>query len=147
MFSKKLIVFFTLFCIIIAFFYFVNPKKEIKAVRVGGKDFYVEVASTNLELTRGLSLHLPLTNDQGMLFIFKKDGFYGIWMKDMLFPIDILWIDSNLKVVDVKKDVLPETYPKVFYPKTKNLYVLEIPAGQVDVLKIEIGDVVKFIKK
>lgn len=110
------------------------------------KTFSVEVARTRTELERGLSLHIPLLNDQGMLFVFTKEDFHDIWMKDMLFPIDVLWIDSNLRIIYMEKSILPDSYPKIFSPETKNLYVLEIPSGQVDFLNIKIGDKVKFVK-
>lgn len=95
----------------------------------------------------GLSHRRPLSSDEGMLFVFEKEGFYGFWMKDMLFSIDIIWIDANLKIVHIENNVSPQTYPKVFRPTSKSLYVLEILAGQSEISNIKIGDSVKILKK
>ena len=147
MFSKKILTTLIFLLIFMGVFMFFSPPREIKEVVMGDKTFFVEVARTRSELEKGLSLHAPLLDDQGMLFVFTGEDFYGFWMKDMLFPIDIVWIDSNLTVVHTEKNVLPEDYPKIFRPATKSLYVLEVGAGQVDYLNVKIGDIVKFIRK
>jgi uncharacterized membrane protein (UPF0127 family) len=144
---KKIQIIFVVLVIAVGLVMISNSQKQIKEVIVGGKTFFVELAKTEMEQNRGLSLHVPLSDNQGMLFIFQKEGLYGFWMKDMLFPLDIIWIDSNLRIIYVEKSILPETYPKTFYPKSKSLYVLEISAGQSDILNIKTGDTVKLIKK
>lgn len=102
---------------------------------VDGQKVAVDIADSDEERIRGLSGR----EEQSMLFIFDKEDFYGIWMKDMLFPIDIIWIDKDLKVVHVERDISPETHPEVFQPETKALYILEIPTG---LITVEIGDIV-----
>ena len=79
-----------------------------------------------------------------MLFIFDSPAQYGFWMKDMDFAIDIVWIDEKFHVVDVDKEVLPETFPQVFYPDQAVVYVLELPAGTVDKYQIATSTVVQF---
>ena len=64
-----------------------------------------------------------------MLFIFPKDDKYGFWMKDMLVPIDIFWLDSKGHVVSIASGVATSTYPNVFYPAAPARYVLETAAG------------------
>ena len=54
------------------------------------------------------------------------------WMKDMEFWIDVLWINEDFEIVDIVENMLPETFPEVFYPKTDSLYVIEFPAGSVE---------------
>jgi uncharacterized membrane protein (UPF0127 family) len=144
---KKIQTILIILAIIVGLILLSNEQREIKGVIVDGKTFSVEIAKTEMELERGLSLHVPLKDDQGMLFIFQTGGMYGFWMKDMLFPLDIIWIDSNLQIVHIEKNLSPDSYPKIFYPGAKSLYVLEIPAGQADILQIKTGDTVKFIKK
>lgn len=143
---KKIQIIFVILVIIIGLVLISNSQKQIKEVIVGGKTFFVELAKTETEQNRGLSLHVPLLDNQGMLFVFQKPDLYGFWMKDMLFSLDIIWIDSNLRIIHIEKSILPDTYPKTFYPESKSLYVLEISAGQSDILNIKIGDAVKFIK-
>ena len=77
---------------------------------INDETFVVEVAQTEKERIQGLSGRNEMPND-GMFFIFDKDGRHGIWMKDMQFPIDILWLGSDFAVVDFKENVLPNTYP------------------------------------
>jgi len=79
-----------------------------------------------------------------MLFIFDNESLHGIWMKDMNFAIDILWIDEGYKVVDIKKDAKPESYPEVFIPEVPSKYVLEVNAGFLEENDIEIGDKIIF---
>jgi uncharacterized membrane protein (UPF0127 family) len=124
-----------------------STNNKIQGVILGEKLFEVEVMDDDVERIRGLSLHSPLEDNQGMLFVFPEDDLYGFWMKDMLFPIDIIWIDKNLVIVHIETNVLPETYPKVFSPSVPARYVLELSAGQSDFLKLKIGDSIKILKK
>ncbi len=96
---------------------------------------------------RGLSGHKPLTPDEGMLFVFPKAGNYGFWMKDMTFPLDIIWFDQNFHVTHIEKALSPDTYPKTFYPNANSEYVLEVNAGQAATVDLKIGDTATFIKK
>ena len=118
---------------------FVAPKPS-PVVTLGGKLFSVEIADTPATQERGLSGHAPLSDGQGMLFVFDKSDNYGFWMKDMTFPIDIVWLNSDMKIAHIEKSVFPETYPKVFYPNALTQYVLEISAGQSDILHLKTGD-------
>ena len=60
-------------------------------------------------------------------------------MKEMNFPIDIIWLDENLKIVAIKENAMTESYPEVFTPSTPARYVLEVPAGFVQKNKISVG--------
>jgi uncharacterized membrane protein (UPF0127 family) len=104
------------------------------------------VADTQATRAKGLSGHAPLLPTEGMLFVFDQPTYPGMWMKDMLFPIDIVWLDQNSIIVDIKDSVGPETYPQVFAPRAKSLYVVELPAGFAKRHEIKIGDQVT-IKK
>jgi len=64
-----------------------------------------------------------------MLFVFPKDYKYGFWMKDMLMPVDIFWLDDKGHVVSIAQNVATSTYPNVFYPTEPSRYVLETVAG------------------
>jgi uncharacterized membrane protein (UPF0127 family) len=66
-------------------------------------------------------------------------------MKEMKFPIDIIWVDKDFKVVSLKENITPETYPEVFYPEDQSLYVLETGAGFIQKHKIRINDPIKII--
>ena len=135
-------------CIIVfvAVLSFLYTRSYPDQVRLNGKVFNVEVVDTRVLLEKGLAGHQPLSNDEGMLFVFQTPEKYGFWMKDMTFPIDIFWIDDNRSVVHIEKSVSPDTYPQIFYPEEKNLYVLETAAGQAEELNTKIGDKLEFIR-
>jgi uncharacterized membrane protein (UPF0127 family) len=101
--------------------------------------FSVAVSRTTAELRKGLSGSDPLLSGQGMLFVFPEDGRYGIWMKDMNYPIDVLWLSSDKKVVHIREGFLPSSFPEVEHPSSSARYVLELSAGSVRRSGIKIG--------
>ena len=109
-------------------------------LKVGEHNIILEIADTDAKRTQGLSGRTALENNHGMLFIFEEPGKYGFWMKDMLFPIDIVWISADLQVVGVERNVLPESYPQIFYPQTLINYALELNSGEAERLGIDIGE-------
>lgn len=100
----------------------------------------VEVAATEESRMQGLSGRSSLRRGDGMIFVFHEPGHWGMWMKDMLFSIDIIWLDRVGKVVAVEKNVAPHTYPKIFESPVGAWYVLELPAGDADHYLIAEGD-------
>lgn len=106
---------------------------------VGTVAIDVTIANTEEERKLGLSNTKPLKDLQGKLFLFDKEGFYGMWMKDMNYPIDIIWVNNDLEIVHIEENVSPETYPKVFGPDEPARYVLETKAFFVSTYKIKEG--------
>jgi hypothetical protein len=104
-----------------------------------------EIADTPLLEERGLSGRISLNSNRGMLFIFSTPGIYGFWMKDMNFPLDMVWMDVNHKVVSVNSDVLPSTYPNTFFPPSNISFVLELNAGATREFGIATGTELKFV--
>ena len=74
-----------------------------------------------------------------MLFVFEQLGYPGIWMKDMQFSIDVLWLDQTNTIVDIREVVSPETYPQVFAPKAKSIFVIELPADSYKNTKLKLA--------
>jgi uncharacterized protein len=111
----------------------------IVPVTLGRAALHVLVADTESRRTLGLSYRESLGKNQGMLFVFDESGKHGIWMKEMKFPIDIIWLDGNLKVVDLKRNISPDTFPEVFESKTDANFVLEVNSGFADKHDISIG--------
>lgn len=101
-------------------------------------DFSVAIADNNNKRQQGLSGVQSLKYNEGMLFVFDTVDYHQFWMKDMLFPLDFVWIDQNWNVADITENVLPGTYPQIFTPKVPVQYVLEIPAGSVEKFGITI---------
>ena len=118
--------------------------KNIKSIEIAGQNVKVELAPTAEERTRGLSGRVGLEENGGMLFVFDSDGVYPFWMKDMNFPIDIVWINKDLKVVYVKENATPDSFPESFSSGEKVLYVLEVSAGFSEKNNLQIGDEVVF---
>lgn len=116
-------------------------------LHIGRTPVQFTAAQTQEERTRGLSGRKRLGENEGLLFIFPKNGRQGIWMKDMLFPIDIIWISEDLTVVGIKENATPDSYPEVFYPEREARYVLEVNALFVEIKGIRIGDQVNIPKQ
>ena len=93
--------------------------------------FSVELAVTPEEREKGLMFRQNLDSDKGMLFIFKKEGRYGFWMKNTSIPLDIIWINDNKEVVFINENTQPcrENYCPVIEPTKDAKYVLEINGG------------------
>lgn len=113
----------------------------------GTSTIAVDVARTPASWEKGLSGRTSLAPNTGMLFIFNRPDLWAIWMKDMLFPIDIVWLDVAHRVIKVEENIAPETYPKTYEPKTPARYILELPAGTVKSTGITVGQQAVFNKK
>lgn len=136
-----LLALFVLLLVGVAAFYVLKPQLEPHTtLRVGDGVFKARVAKTDVERQKGLSGTLKLREDQAMLFVFGSDSKWSIWMKDMNYPIDIVWLDKDKKVVYIVKNAPPESYPyETFQPKEDARYVIEFPAGIAEKKKIAIG--------
>lgn len=117
---------------------------DLQTIHLDGVSIRVTVVDTPEARAQGLSGKDMLGSNEGMLFIFPEDGMYGFWMKDMLFPIDIVWISADKKVVHIDKNVSPDTYPQVFEPPFPIRYVLELPAGSAEEYTVVPGSQVDF---
>jgi len=107
---------------------------------VNEKCYKVEIVDSSEERKIGLMEHETLGIDEGMFFIFDNVGIHSIWMKDMNFPIDIIWLDENYNVVDVKRDASPCIDQCEIYSPSKNArYVLEVNINS----NVNIGDKVE----
>jgi uncharacterized membrane protein (UPF0127 family) len=101
----------------------------VRYVTLDNTTIAAEVADTEAAREHGLSGRDNLAAGSGMLFVFPSDDQAGIWMKDMKFSIDVVWLDASGTVITVVPDLAPETYPKAFFPARPARYVLELPAG------------------
>lgn len=113
-------------------------------ISVGEASLRAVIADTQEERTRGLSSRPSLSQEEGMLFVFEDEGKHSFWMKDMRFPLDILWIDKEKRVVEITLNVSPDSYPGRLIPSVPVLYVLEVNAGWTERNGIRIGDKMKF---
>ena len=102
-----------------------------------------ELADTPASRELGLSGRVSMNDDEGMLFAFDKPGRYGFWMKDMKFPLDIIWINENGVIVSIERGLTPESYPKTFINQSEASYVLEVNAGLAERFGLYLGRKVK----
>lgn len=106
---------------------------------IGEKKIRVEIADTLAKRKKGLSGRENLKENTGMLFVFLRPGKYGIWMKDMKFPIDTLWIQGD-KIIKIASNMTPDDQKTVYYPEEEVDYVLELNAGFVEENNLNLGD-------
>ncbi len=120
------------------------------AIEIDGSRFDVEIAATPDERRRGLSGRESLPDLSGMLFVFESTRVPGFWMTEMLIPLDFIWIGDECSVVDLHTNVPPPALGTssgslpTYRPGSPVRYVLEINAGKVGELGIEVGDRVIF---
>lgn len=110
-------------------------------VKIGNTTVSVELAITSEEKAKGLMHREYLAEDRGMLFIFEDEKAPSFWMKNTLIPLDMVFINSDNKIVDIlvaepcKKDPC-----KTYTPKADAKYVLEVNAGFSERHNVKIGD-------
>ncbi len=112
----------------------------LRTVQLKQQTIRVSVADIQTSRARGLSGRSGLAADEGMLFVFPEDGKYAFWMKDMHFPIDIIWLAADGGVVYMAQNVSPDSFPQTFRSNVLARYVLELPAGYAKEYNITIGD-------
>ncbi len=102
-------------------------------VSVNGRGFTALVADTPLKKMIGLMYRPALRGPECMLFTYGLKGRYGIWMRNMRFPIDILWVDERLAIVDMAENLQPcaSLACKVYRPSAAAQHFVELPAGTI----------------
>jgi uncharacterized membrane protein (UPF0127 family) len=112
---------------------------------VSGEAIKLERAETAEAKQKGLSGRKSLCGGCGMLFSYDKPQEIGIWMKDMKFSIDIVWLDKEKRITHVESSVTPETYPTTFSDRTaRSQFVVELPSKYIQEHQIKNGDKLYF---
>jgi uncharacterized membrane protein (UPF0127 family) len=125
-----------------------NPS-NLKTLNLEGKTIQIELANTAKLRSVGLSGRTALDEDRGMLFVFdSKKVTPNFWMKDMLIPIDIIWIrDGVVEKIDADLPPPPsktkDSELKIYTPGRPIDYVLEVKAGFSEKYGVDVGDAVK----
>ena len=112
----------------------------LSRISVAGVPVYVTIADTTDAQEKGLSGTASLPANEGMLFVFDRDDYYHMWMKDMRYSLDMLWISEEGVIVHIEKNVSPDTYPQSFTSEDPARNVLELPAGFADHHDVKVGD-------
>lgn len=132
------------------FFFFkrsCNPSLPRMSVQIGRVNFSAEVAGSIIEQSCGLSGRSGLREGEAMLFPYRSGGIRNFWMKDMNFPIDMIWIGGG-KVLGFSENAAPQPGAsilslKIYTSPDGTDSVLEVPAGTVAKEGIKEGDPVK----
>jgi uncharacterized membrane protein (UPF0127 family) len=121
-----------------------NLTKPATNLWLGDGIFNTDIALTPAAREQGLSGKPELQADHALLMAFPSEGEWGIWMKDMNFPIDIVWLSKDKKVIYVVKDAPPEDQTTVYKPEKPAMYVVELPSGTTSSKAINLNDIASF---
>lgn len=108
---------------------------------------FVDIALTDKQKQDGLSVKNFMNENEGMLFFLGDPTKASFWMKNMHFPIDIIWLDENFSIVHIEDELKPCTmafYCPSYKPLKESLYVLETIAGFANNHHLNIGDRIDF---
>lgn len=125
------------------FFLLFQPEEKSfpKEVVIAGKTYSLEIADTPEKQRKGLGGRDGLCQTCAMLFVFPDKGEHSFWMKDMRFPLDIVWFTGD-KMVHIEKNI-PPVSREIFTPPLPTDNVLEFNAGEAE--GFEAGDDVQFL--
>ena len=124
----------------------------VGTIKIDDQVLQVQIADTEPRRVRGLMFQEQLPYDKGMIFVFDEPGFHSLWMLNMQFYLDMIWFDSDGKVVYIEKNVPPcksaletVTCTVVNPGETEALYILEVTAGFVDEFEINEDSILQII--
>lgn len=109
---------------------------------IGANVFSLEVADTEVQRVKGLSDRNSLDENNAMLFVFSGTDEQCMWMKDMSFALDIVWLNEDKQITRIGKNITPDTYPQAFCGDGE--YVLEFVAGTAENNSLKIGQNLNF---
>lgn len=106
---------------------------------------HIEIADSDYETQTGLMYREVMAENQGMLFIFPNEAMRSFYMKNTKIPLDIIYIDKELRIGSIQKNAQP--LDEVGLPsETPAQYVLEVNAGLADKWDLQKGDRIQFSK-
>lgn len=116
-------------------------KGELFLVVLGAVTLHLERADSEYAQTHGLTGRTFLPKNEGILYIVTKRQEFSYWAQDMRFATDVIWIDPDFRIVDISKNITPDSYPdSIFRSKEPARYVIEVNAGVADMAGVRIGD-------
>ncbi len=111
-----------------------------------GERFRVEIARSAEEQARGLMFRDHMDADAGMLFVYDNQARRSFWMRNCRIPLDILYFDSDARLVGEALGVPPcntAQCPSYDGGGAPAQYVLELNAGTARRLGVQRGDVLE----
>lgn len=129
---------------------FFSKNSTSRQLQIGEAMLKVEIADTQSKRNKGLGGRQSIASDEGMLFVFSDLGKHPFWMKGLKFPLDFIWIRGDT-VVDLTQDAplatagQPDSALPIYQSKEDVDKVLEINAGIIQRLNIQVGNTVKLL--
>ena len=108
--------------------------------RIGS--FHIEILDSDAERAQGFMYRTEMANDKGMLFIWEQPKHYMMWMKNTNLPLDMLFIRDDI-VLDIALGAIPHSEARVGGTVSVDK-ILELPAGRVEALGIQVGHTVRY---
>jgi len=119
----------------------------IKVYFPDGFTVTAELAITDEERQQGLMFRQDIGQNQAMLFIFEEEEIHSFWMKNMRFPIDIIWLDKDKRIIHIEPEVpacQQDPCPS-YAPVRPARYVLELRSGCAKKQGLRLDDILEFV--
>lgn len=129
--------------LIIVLLIFIGCSPKIQpTITFSDTTYNIQIANTQAARTRGLMNVPHMDNNQGMLFVFEDEQPRSFWMKNTLIPLDLIFLNKNFEVVEIKENFEPclTTECPSYTSQNPSSYVLELNAGEVSSQKINVGN-------
>lgn len=117
----------------------VDRQQTFASMNFGSTKFSLQIADTEHKRQIGLSGQTSLPRNGGMVFVFERPEAVCFWMRDMRFDLDIIWLDSDKKIIKIAEAISPNTYPQSFCPGGLAKYVVELNSGVTRQLGMAFG--------
>ncbi|MBU1036609.1 DUF192 domain-containing protein [Patescibacteria group bacterium] len=137
-------IFALIFFLILVFMITGCVKTEFINLKINNHQLKVEVVNDLIAMAQGLSDRESLGENHGMLFVYEDAAVRSFWMKNMKFPLDIIWIRDN-QVIEISTNIPLLTNGQITQVTSKEAVdkVLEVNVGWAENHNIKIGDVVE----
>jgi len=127
----------------------VSSVLNVKEVTLpGGQKIAAEVMMLDLDMARGMMFRDSLAPDRGMLFFHAQPGNYAYWMYQVRIPLDIVWMDSTRRIVEISANTPPCKTKASECPsyggKATAQYVLELAGGMAAKYGLQQGQIISF---
>lgn len=139
-----IIVFLIIFIITTYLFVYKNNSQVYKNIKIRDAIVKVEIADTKEKREKGLSKRKSLDENNGMFFIYYNKEVRTFWMKEMQFPIDIIWVDNDM-IAGIEGNVSPNGESEKRTSTVKVNKVIELNSGFCNENNIEVGDKIEII--
>jgi len=116
------------------------PPLPTTTMKISGRTFTVEIATTEAEQELGLMCRPSLPPDRGMIFIFPTESPAAFWNHDVNFPLDVIFMDHGGQIEGIRH---MDAHSDVNTPQFNTQYVLELNAGMAKELHLHVGDVLR----